>query len=1159
MAVKGQEANGTKNDLDSVNLGQGHTETDGYKRSVSRTALTWVMIILSGGFLRLIFHWAPKLMLQATHVQCSLKESTKVLIVEKYKKFKRTFVKEIHVLSADGVSDRSKPLPRQEITSNNGKETPSSNYLIIPTRSGQMKEVKEIRWFNCKKLSYLWDSETESFYRISGLDVGQTLSDLHYYQGLNWTERLLRRVVYGENDIKVPVTPILTLLFLQVLNPFYIFQAFSVLLWYLNEYQYFATIIVVTSIVSICYEVFQMHRNQVALSSTIHSSGVVEVLNNNGEFITIQSEHVVPGDILVIPPQGCTMSCDAVLLQGTSIVNESMLTGESVPVTKIPIPNRKDISFDEKVHGKHILYCGTEVIQTRFYGNEKVTAVVIRTGFLTSKGSLVRSIMYPPPVDFKFHQDAYRFLLFLVGIFSVGFVYSVIMKAHQGMSAGKIAMDSLDLVTIVVPPALPVTMTIGILYALQRLKNYNIYCISPRSINILGVLNCFCFDKTGTLTEDGLDMKGVVSVREKDENLIMNELEDSIMLENDHFLYGMAACHSITIINQKLVGDPLDLKIFESSGWILEEPGNDDTSKYDMIMPTIVRPKKDIVTTDDKAPLEIGIMRQFPFSSNLQRMSVITKKLDDPYFILYCKGSPEMIASLSLPETVPEDFHEVLLSYTRKGFRVLALGWKPLDISYIKAHRITREEVESDLHFLGLLVLENRLKDETAPVIRQLNNANIRTIMVTGDNMLTAMSVGRECELISPDTDVISVKAVQNEGTADYSIIFETTSAGQSKMINKSSEVAVEMDGNKYCFSVEGKSWAIIHSHFPDLLQKLVVRGSIFARMSPDQKQQLITELQSLGYYVGMCGDGANDCGALKTAHAGVSLSEAEASVASPFTSKDPNISCVLKLIREGRGALVTSFGVFKYMATFSLTQFISVMILYTVHSNLTDIQYLYIDILIATLAFSFGKTRSYKGPLASTPPSSSLISVAPILSIFLHMVLIIFFQTFSFFYVKQQSWYTQVNFTIAEEVFSNYENYAIFSISQFQYIILAVVFSKGPPYRKPMHKNYLFTSSVVVITILSLFLTIAPTKGVIDLFELIMPPAGNNQAIWFRWQMIIFAMVNITTSIIIEYFVIDKALYRKLKLRCLNMEKKKKYLAIEEEMRQNKNWPIVK
>ena len=80
-----------------------------------------------------------------------------------------------------------------------------------------------------------------------------------------------------------------------------------------------------------------------------------------------------------------------------------------------------------------------------------------------------------------------------------------------------------------------------------------------------------------------------------------------------------------------------------------------------------------------------------------------------------------------------------------------------------------------------------------------------------------------------------------------------------------------------------------------------------------------------------MCGDGANDCGALKTAHTGISLSEAEASVASPFTSKNPNIECVPTVIREGRAALTTSFGIFKYMACYSLTQFVSVLILYKV------------------------------------------------------------------------------------------------------------------------------------------------------------------------------------------------------------------------------------
>ena len=86
-----------------------------------------------------------------------------------------------------------------------------------------------------------------------------------------------------------------------------------------------------------------------------------------------------------------------------------------------------------------------------------------------------------------------------------------------------------------------------------------------------------------------------------------------------------------------------------------------------------------------------------------------------------------------------------------------------------------------------------------------------------------------------------------------------------------------------------------------------------------------------------MCGDGANDCGALKAAHSGISLSEAEASVASPFTSKIANIECVPQLIREGRAALVTSFGVFKFIAGYSLVQFTSVLLLYYV-SNATPI-----------------------------------------------------------------------------------------------------------------------------------------------------------------------------------------------------------------------------
>ena len=132
-----------------------------------------------------------------------------------------------------------------------------------------------------------------------------------------------------------------------------------------------------------------------------------------------------------------------------------------------------------------------------------------------------------------------------------------------------------------------------------------------------------------------------------------------------------------------------------------------------------------------------------------------------------------------------------------------------------------------------------------------------------------------------------------------------------------------------------------------------------------------------------MCGDGANDCGALKAANAGISLSEAEASVAAPFTSKTPDISCVPALIRESRAALVTSFGIFKYMAGYSITQFVSVMILYDIYSNLSDFQFVYIDLfLITTMAALFGFNRAYSGPLAPTPPISALFSVLPVFSL---------------------------------------------------------------------------------------------------------------------------------------------------------------------------------
>ncbi len=220
----------------------------------------------------------------------------------------------------------------------------------------------------------------------------------------------------------------------------------------------------------------------------------------------------------------------------------------------------------------------------------------------------------------------------------------------------------------------------------------------------------------------------------------------------------------------------------------------------------------------------------------------------------------------------------------------------------------------------------------------------------------------------------------------------------------------------------------MVRRNFPDLMDRIATRGTVFARMSPTQKQVLIERLQELGYYVAMCGDGANDCGALKCAHAGISLSDAESSVASPFTSREPNISCVPELVREGRCALVTSFGIFKYMAAYSLTQFVSVLMLYSIDSNLSDWQFLYIDLfLITTFAFFFGLTEAYEGDLDPHPPMKSLISFTPILSLLMQLAIIIGFQCFAFYHVQGQQWFVpfdidnpSYNGTTAEDFYTD-------------------------------------------------------------------------------------------------------------------------------------------
>ena len=137
-------------------------------------------------------------------------------------------------------------------------------------------------------------------------------------------------------------------------------------------------------------------------------------------------------------------------------------------------------------------------------------------------------------------------------------------------------------------------------------------------------------------------------------------------------------------------------------------------------------------------PYAIGIVRQLPFSSSLQRMSVVVRSLGSAHMELLCKGSPEKIRTLCTDQSLPADYAAVLRNYTIRGFRVLALAHRQLDrrLTWHQMHRMKRDQIECQLHFLGLLIMQNTLKTETTPVIRQLSVANISCKMVTGTPLM---------------------------------------------------------------------------------------------------------------------------------------------------------------------------------------------------------------------------------------------------------------------------------------------------------------------------------------------------------------------------------------------------------------------------------------
>ncbi|XP_073759388.1 polyamine-transporting ATPase 13A2 isoform X5 [Callorhinus ursinus] len=1005
--------------VDPLSSSVSSVRLSGYCGSPWRVIGYHLVVWMMAGIPLLLFRWKPVWGVRLRLRPCNLARA-ETLVIEIRDKEDNSWQLYTVQVQTEAVSEGSLELPAQDL------EDGRSQAAVGAVPEGAWKDTAQfcrseeaqraLRYYLFRGQRYVWIESQQAFRQVSLLDHGRTCDNIHRScSGLSLQDQTVRKTIYGPNVIGVPVKSYPQLLVDEALNPYYGFQAFSIGLWLADHYYSYALCIFLISTTSICLSLYKTRKQSETLRDMVRLSARVCVCRPGGEEEWVDSSELVPGDCLVLPQEGGLVPCDAALVAGECVVNESSLTGESVPVLKTALPEGPE-PYCPETHRRHTLFCGTLVLQARAFVGPRVLAVVTRTGFCTAKGGLVSSILHPRPINFKFYKHSMKFVAALSVLALLGTVYSIFILHRNQVPLHEIVIRALDLVTVVVPPALPAAMTVCTLYAQSRLRSQGIFCIHPLRINLGGKLQLVCFDK------------------------------------------------------------------------VLEEgPAADSAFGTQVLAVMKPPPQEPQLQGMEEPPVPVSILSRFPFSSALRRMNVVVAWPGAAQPEAYIKGSPELVAGLCKPETVPPDFAQTLQSYTAAGYRVVALAGKPLPVtpSLEAAQQLTRDAMERELSLLGLLVMRNLLKPQTTAVIQALRRTRIRTVMVTGDNLQTAVTVAQGCGMVGPQEHLIIIHAIPPERGQPASLellpLESSAAVNGAKDPDQAASYTTEPDPRSSHLALSGSTFGVLMKHFPKLLPKVLVQGTVFARMAPEQKTELVCELQKLQYCVGMCGDGANDCGALKAADVGISLSQAEASVVSPFTSSMASIECVPVVIREGRCSLDTSFSVFKYMALYSLTQFISVLILYTINTNLGDVQFLAIDLVITT---TVAVLMSRTGPalvLGRARPPGALLSVPVLSSLLLQVTLVAGVQLGGYFLTVAQPWFVPLNKTVpAPDNLPNYENTVVFSLSSFQYLILAAAVSKGAPFRRPIYTNVPFLVALALLgsILVGLLLVPGPLQG---------------------------------------------------------------------------------
>uniref|UniRef100_H3H4Q2 Cation-transporting P-type ATPase C-terminal domain-containing protein n=1 Tax=Phytophthora ramorum TaxID=164328 RepID=H3H4Q2_PHYRM len=653
------------------------------------------------------------------------------------------------------------------------------------------------------------------------------------------------------------------------------------------------------------------------------------------------------------------------------------------------------------------------------------------------------------------------------------------------------------MLSCVISPLLPVVITVGQVNASQRLEKQGIFSLNVQRITLCGKVRIFCFDKTGTLTKQGLDFLGVQPDAPSSEEL----------------LYALATCHSVGSLEDRLVGNEVEVRMFTATGWELVEKEGEQPCVKSKVDPG----------------LELEFIKRYDFDHHRMSMSVVVRNRKSGKYYVFCKGSYERMQQLSAASSVPGDYKSVADRLAKDGCYVLGLSYRELPSDWtheqVVAFADNRDAVDESLSLLGLILFRNELKDDTADAIAKLKGGDVRTVMITGDNAMCGCYIARQSGMVASSSRVILGEMVST--THAKTLVWRDVDSEEEydlpavrHLVEQGEDVELAVTGVAFDYLVSMGE-----------IKELLLHIRIFSRMTPDGKVECVKLHMETGAVTGMCGDGGNDCGALRFAHAGVALSDAEASVVSPFTSKEKTIQSVVDLCREGRCSLATSFASVKFLIVYGLIE--SVLRLFQYYHAVIMSQWCWIladGFTLVGCSYVITLSKPLK-ELKDTRPTSSLMGPSTLLSIFGQEAINVIYLCCGVHMLTSEVWYCpfspdDVDVAKWWLLSDNHMATVLFFSIIFQQHTAAWTFSFGSIYRQPIWRNYLLLAFFVVVGALDLYLVLGEPSALTDQFRISsstnvvgLPDVAMPMS--FRLKYFGIIMGNLFTSILFEYFVV--------------------------------------